>query len=199
MSTGRRVLDVVVATGGLVMLSPLYAAIAIWVRLDSPGPALYRGRRAGRNGAPFWIFKFRTMRASADAEGAGITARDDPRVTRAGAFLRRYKLDELPQLWNVLKGEMSLVGPRPEDPRYLEWYTPEQRSLLAVTPGMTSAASLRFRHEERWLEGGNPEQTYREVVLPRKLEIELGYLRGRTLWSDLGILARTFLAVLERE
>lgn len=197
MSTSRRVLDIATAAGGLLVLSPLLAAIAIWIRLDSPGPIFYRGRRAGKGGAPFAILKFRTM--TANASGPGITARDDPRITRAGAFLRRYKLDELPQLWNVLRGEMSLVGPRPEDPRYVELYTPAQRAVLAVPPGITSPASLHFRHEENLLHGADWETTYREVVLPRKLEIELGYLKQRTIWLDLSIIGSTFLAVLRKE
>jgi lipopolysaccharide/colanic/teichoic acid biosynthesis glycosyltransferase len=199
MGAGQRALDLAVAVGGCVLLSPLMSAIAVWIRLDSPGPALYRARRVGKDGAPFWMLKFRTMKENAEAEGAGITSRDDPRVTRAGAFLRRYKLDELPQLWNVVRGEMSLVGPRPEDPRYVEWYTPRQRAVLTVPPGMTGAASVRFRHEERWLAGADGERTYREVVLPRKLEIELGYLRRRTFWSDLGILWETVRAVSRKE
>lgn len=199
MISSQRVLDVVAAASGLVALSPLLAGIAIWIRLDSPGPVFYRGPRVGRGGAPFFILKFRTMAQDAAQRGAGITTRGDPRVTRAGAVLRHYKLDELPQLWNVLRGEMSLVGPRPEDPRYVALYTPAQRAVLDVPPGITSAASVTFRHEESLLDGEDWERTYREVIMPRKLEIELGYLKRRTLGSDLAILARTFLSVLEGE
>lgn len=199
MSTSQRVLDISAAAIGLVALSPLLAGIAVWIRLDSPGPILYRGPRVGRGGAPFYILKFRTMTQDAAERGAGITARNDPRVTRAGAVLRRYKLDELPQLWNVLVGEMSLVGPRPEDPRYVQLYTPAQRVVLDVPPGITSAASVKFRHEEAFLAGADWERMYREVVMPRKLEIELSYLKRRTFRSDLAILARTFLAMFEKE
>lgn len=199
MRKSQRVLDVLGAGSGLVLVSPLLVALAVWIRLDSDGPILYRGRRAGRDGKIFEMLKFRTMVTDAATEGAGITTRDDARVTRAGRVLRKYKLDELPQLWNVLVGEMSLVGPRPEDPRYVDLYTPRQRAVLDVPPGLTGAASLTFRHEEHLLHGADWEQTYTQVVLPRKLEIELGYLRQRTFWSDLAILARTGLSVFQKE
>lgn len=195
MKASQRVLDIVGGTGGLVVLSPLFAAIAVWIRLDSAGPIFYWGPRVGKDGAVFGILKFRTMVTDAAARGAGITTQNDPRVTRAGQVLRKYKLDELPQLWNVVCGEMSLVGPRPEDPRYVKLYTPAQRAVLDVPPGITSAASLQFRNEEALLRGSDWEQTYTEVVMPSKLEIELSYLRQRTFWSDLNILGRTLLSV----
>ncbi len=193
----RRVLDLTVALAGLLVLSPLFLALAVWIKLDSPGPVFYRARRMGRGGTPFHLFKFRSMAANADRLGPGITAAGDNRITRSGRFLRRTKLDELPQLINVLRGEMSLVGPRPEDPRYVALYSPEQRRVLDVRPGITSAASLAYRHEEQLLVGPDWERIYREKVMPAKLAIDLAYLQRRTLASDLALIAQTILAMLE--
>jgi len=192
----RRALDVVAASCGLIALSPLFALIALLIKLDSPGPVFFRGKRVGKDGRLFWVYKFRTMVADATRCGPGITAARDPRVTRIGRFLRRTKLDEFPQLANVLWGDMSLVGPRPEDPRYVALYTPEQRRVLNVRPGITSAASVRFRHEEQLLQVDNWESLYRKEVLPAKLEIELDYVARRSVWRDLGIIAQTILALV---
>jgi lipopolysaccharide/colanic/teichoic acid biosynthesis glycosyltransferase len=191
----KRTFDVVAAGLGLILLSPLLAAIAIAIKLDDGGPVLYRAWRAGKGGAPFRLLKFRTMFVDADKRGPAITAKGDSRVTRTGRFLRRTKLDELPQLINVLKGEMSLVGPRPEDPRYVALYTPEQRQVLSVAPGITSAASLTYRHEEQLLSGDDWEAVYRTQVLPAKLTIDLDYLKRRTLWSDIKLIFHTIVAV----
>lgn len=193
----RRLLDVVAAAAGLALLSPLFLAIAAAIKLDSPGPVFYRARRVGRYGQEFRLYKFRSMVADADRRGPGITAAGDRRVTRVGRFLRRTKLDELPQLINVLKGEMSLVGPRPEDPRYVALYTPEQRRVLEARPGITSAASLAFRHEEQLLSGPDWEQVYRTQVMPAKLALDLDYLDRRTLASDLALIWRTILAMFD--
>ncbi|HPF99778.1 MAG TPA: sugar transferase [Kiritimatiellia bacterium] len=195
-AVARRLLDVVAAGGGLLVLAPLLVVVGLLVRLTSPGPAFHRAQRVGRDGRLFTLYKFRSMREGAASAGPGITRAGDERITGVGAWLRRTKLDELPQLINVWKGDMSLVGPRPEDPRYVEGYTPEQRRVLAVRPGITSAASVLYRHEEQMLEGEEWEKTYREKVLPDKLRIELEYLEHRTLASDLGILLKTFVAVL---
>jgi lipopolysaccharide/colanic/teichoic acid biosynthesis glycosyltransferase len=190
-------LDLLLAALALVVLSPLLGLVALLVRLDSPGPVLHRALRAGRFGRPFRLYKFRSMVANAAALGPGITAAGDARVTRLGNFLRRYKLDELPQLLNVLRGEMSLVGPRPEDPRYVALYTPQQRQVLAARPGITSPASLRYRSEEQLLlAGADWESLYLNSILPAKLALELDYFSRRTVWSDLSVLARTALAVL---
>lgn len=191
----RRALDIAASLAGLAVLSPLFVCLAIWVRLDSPGPVFYRAQRVGKDGKLFRLYKFRSMVADADRRGPGITATGDARVTRAGHFLRRTKLDELPQLINVLKGDMSLVGPRPEDPRYVALYTPEQRRVLAVRPGITSAASLVYRHEEQLLAGEDWETVYRTKVLPDKLAIDLEYLEHRTLGSDLKLIFRTIVAM----
>ena len=187
----RRTLDFAASWAGLVVLSPLFLLLAVWIKRDSPGPVFYRATRVGKDGKLFRLYKFRSMVAGADRQGPGITASGDARVTRAGRFLRRTKLDELPQLINVMQGDMSLVGPRPEDPRYVALYTPEQRQVLAVRPGITSAASLTFRHEEELLAGANWETVYRTQVLPDKLAIDLAYLAQRTLWSDLVLILRT--------
>jgi lipopolysaccharide/colanic/teichoic acid biosynthesis glycosyltransferase len=171
------------------------AAIGIAIKLDDGRPVFYRALRVGKGGAPFRLLKFRTMFVDADKRGPGITSKGDSRVTRTGRFLRRTKLDELPQLINVVKGEMSLVGPRPEDPRYVALYTPEQRQVLSVAPGITSAASLAYRHEEQLLSSDDWEILYRTQVMPAKLAIDLDYLRRRTLWTDVKLIFRTIAAV----
>jgi lipopolysaccharide/colanic/teichoic acid biosynthesis glycosyltransferase len=193
-----RLLDIVASLLGLLLLSPLFLVVAILVKLSSPGPVLYRGQRVGKDGRRFRLYKFRTMVVNADQAGPGITTAGDHRITRVGRWLRHTKLDELPQLFNVLLGDMSLVGPRPEDPRYLRHYTPEQRRLLSVRPGITSPASLHYRHEEHLLAGPDWERTYVEQVLPAKLAIELAYLPRRTLRSDVAVIWRTLLALFHR-
>lgn len=182
---------------GLILLSPLFLLVALAIRLDTPGPVFFRARRIGQGGAPFSLYKFRSMVSGADKRGPGITATGDPRITRVGRFLRRTKIDELPQLINVFKGDMSLVGPRPEDPRYVALYTPEQRRVLEARPGITSAASLAYRHEEQMLCGEDWETIYRTRVLPDKLAIDLAYLERRTLGSDLKLVLRTIRAVFD--
>ena len=192
----KRLLDVVAAGAGLIVTSPILAASAIAVKLDSPGPAIYKGKRVGKDGREFRILKMRTMRV--DPSGPGVTAGDDPRITRVGRFLRRTKIDELPQLWNVLRGDMSLVGPRPEDPKYVARYTAEQRGVLSVRPGITGPTALAFIDEEELLRGSDPETTYVERVMPRKLAVDLDYVRSRTFGGDLRILGQTAGAVLRR-
>jgi lipopolysaccharide/colanic/teichoic acid biosynthesis glycosyltransferase len=192
-----RLLDLFASVTGLALLSPLLVLIAIAIKLDSPGSVFFRGQRVGRGGRLFKIYKFRSMVADAAQKGPGITTAGDPRITRVGEVLRRTKLDELPQLINVVRGEMSLVGPRPEDPRYVPLYTPEQRRVLSVRPGMTSPASLRFRHEEELLQGGDWERVYLSEVLPAKLQIELEYLERRSVWTDLRVIVQTVLALVQ--
>lgn len=193
----RRVFDTAVAGLGLVISSPVLLVAAVAIRLDSPGPVIFRQKRVGLNGAPFEILKFRTMRVDAERVGAQLTVGADPRITKVGAFLRAWKIDELPQLANVVKGEMALVGPRPEVPRYVELYTPEQRRVLSVRPGITDPASIEFRNEsELMAEQPDPERYYREVIMPRKVQLNLEYLARRSLGTDLGILFATAKAVL---
>ena len=192
----RRLLDVIAAAGGLIVLSPLFLLTAVLIKRDSPGPVFYRARRVGKDGHEFRLYKFRSMVADADRQGPGITASGDSRVTRVGLMLRRTKLDELPQLINVLTGDMSLVGPRPEDPRYVALYTDEQRQVLAVRPGITSAASLTYRDESALLAGEDWERQYIQEIMPHKLAIDLDYQARRTLASDLNLILRTVLALM---
>ena len=193
--TMMRLVDIVAGLVGLVLLSPVLLLLALWVKLSSPGPVFYRAKRVVRGGQPFHLYKFRTMVVDADRRGPGITTAGDNRITPAGKFLRRTKLDELPQLLNVLKGEMSLVGPRPEDPRYVALYTAEQRLILQERPGITSVASLQYRNEAELLCGRDWETVYTQEILPHKLALELNYLQQRTFWRDLGLIWQTVLSV----
>lgn len=171
--------------------------VAGLIRLDSPGPIFFRQERIGLRGKSFKIFKFRTMRVDADKLGGQLTVGGDPRITRAGRFLRKSKLDELPQLFNVLQGEMSLVGPRPEVPKYVALYTPEQRRVLEVRPGITDLASIEFRDENDLLESqADPEAFYIREIMPRKLTLNLGYIAQQGLVFDLLIVLRTIWRVL---
>lgn len=188
---GARCLDLLGAGFGLVLLSLLLLGLALAVRLSSPGPALFRSTRVGRNGRPFTLYKFRSMVVDAPSTGPRITAADDPRVTRLGAFLRDYKLDELPQLLNVLKGDMSLVGPRPEDPEYVALYSQEQKAVLDARPGLTGPASLHYRNESAHLAGDDWHNRYVDEIMPAKLLLDLEYLSRRTLMSDLGVIMCT--------
>ncbi|KQQ89168.1 sugar transferase [Massilia sp. Leaf139] len=192
----KRSFDLCVATIGVLVLAPLLAAIALWIRLDSPGPVLFRQVRVGRHGVPFSILKFRTMAAQPDTQRQ-LTVGRDPRITRAGHFLRKYKLDELPQLFNVIHGTMSLVGPRPEVPRYVACYPPRERELvLSVTPGVTDWASILYKDENAILgQAADPEQAYIDTILPTKLEYYVRYVRERTFWVDVRIILHTVRAL----
>ena len=200
----KRAFDLCAATIGLLLLSPLLAAIALWIRLDSPGPVLFRQVRVGRHGELFDILKFRTMAAQPEAQRGVrddsqrlLTVGRDPRITCAGHFLRKYKLDELPQLFNVVHGTMSLVGPRPEVPRYVACYPPRERELvLSVKPGVTDCASILYKDENAILgQAPDPERAYIETILPTKLEYYVRYVRERTFWVDLRIIFRTLRAI----
>ncbi len=188
-----RLFDILVSVIVLVCLSPLLAAIAVAVKLYDGGPVFYAGKRVGRGGKPIRILKFRTMIPDADRQGPGITTSSDERITPLGRLLRKTKLDEFPQFANVLLGDMSLVGPRPEDPRYVARYTDEQRALLSVRPGITSPASLQYYEEEALLSGEEWEERYLTEILPRKLRIEAEYQKHRTFSSDIGIILKTSL------
>jgi lipopolysaccharide/colanic/teichoic acid biosynthesis glycosyltransferase len=188
----KRALDAGAAAAGLVVLAPALLAVGAAIRLTSPGPALFRQRRVGRDGRPFQLVKFRTMVPEAPAQGPSITRRGDPRVTPLGRLLRRTKIDELPELVNVLRGEMSLVGPRPEVARYVALYTPAQRRVLDVRPGLTDWATLAFIDEERLLAAHEDhERAYIEEIMPRKLALNLEYLRRQSVRTDLAILWET--------
>lgn len=196
----KRVFDLLAAGVGLVVLSPLLAAIAFAVKLDSPGPVFFRQQRVGRHGVPFRIHKFRTMAHDPAAGGPQITVGADPRITRVGAFLRRHKLDELPQLIDVVQGTMSLVGPRPEVPRYVALYPGTLRDkVLSVRPGITDPASLAFSDEaEQLARCADPEREYVQVVMPRKLALAARYAEGSTLVQDLRILWLTLRRLAAR-
>jgi lipopolysaccharide/colanic/teichoic acid biosynthesis glycosyltransferase len=171
--------------------------LIVFVKIDSPGPVFYRGLRVGRHGKSFRIFKFRTMVEDAEKLGGASTPEDDPRVTRMGRFLRKYKLDELPQILNVISGEMSLVGPRPQVPWAVEMYTQEERTILNVRPGITDYASVRFRDEGEILRGSaNPDTDYFEKIHPEKMRLSLEYVRKQSLWLDCRILLKTLGAVV---
>jgi lipopolysaccharide/colanic/teichoic acid biosynthesis glycosyltransferase len=194
----KRLFDLVVAAIALLLLAPLLAALALWVRLDSPGPVFFRQQRVGRHGVPFRIHKFRSMVADAPARGLPLTVGADPRITRAGAFLRRTRLDELPQLIDVLQGTMSLVGPRPEVPKYVAHYPADLRErVLAVRPGITDPSSLAYIDEAALLAAAaDPEREYIEVVLPAKLSAAAAYAERASLLTDLRVLLRTLGVLL---
>ena len=192
----KRLFDLAAAGLGLLLLAPLLLAIGLWIKLDSRGPVFYRQERVGRHGVPFRIHKFRSMLAG--ATGLPLTVGDDQRVTRAGQVLRRTRLDELPQLIDVLQGRMSLVGPRPEVPRYVAFYPPGLRErALAVRPGITDPASLEFIDEaHRLAQSADPEREYIEVILPAKLQRAADYAEHASLTTDLGVLWRTLRVLL---
>lgn len=194
----RRLLDIVVAFLALLLLSPLMGVLAIWIRLDSPGPALFRQARVGRGGRIFQMHKFRTMTVDAPTRGLPLTVGDDPRITRSGRWLRRRRLDELPQLWDVLRGEMALVGPRPEVPRYVAHYPPALKDrVLSLRPGLTDPSTLAALDEAAVLAAAvDPEREYIEVLLPRKLQVAADYAERASLRSDLGVLAQTLRRLL---
>jgi len=185
-----RLLDVIGALVALLVLAPLFALAALLILLSDGAPLLFRHRRIGRNGKPFLVLKFRTMRTG--GSGLAITTSNDGRVTKTGAWLRRLKIDELPQLINVLRGEMSLIGPRPEVPEYIEFSDPRWRKVLAERPGITDLASLAFRDEEAILAPApDPDAYYRSVILPEKLRLNLLYQQSRTPSRDLKLLLMT--------
>lgn len=189
---GKRALDVTCSAMGLLALSPVLLAVAVLVKLSSKGPVFYSQGRVGRDGKIFHIVKFRSMKDSPNGNGPVITSAGDDRVTPVGRLLRWSKMDELPQLWNVLTGDMSLVGPRPEHPKYVRDYTEEQRRVLAVRPGITDIASIVYRNEEAVLaHSANPEWFYREVILPHKLSLNLEYVADISLVRDLRLILET--------
>ncbi|AZW28841.1 O-antigen biosynthesis protein WlbG [Bordetella bronchiseptica] len=193
----KRLFDVVCSGLGLLALLPLLALIAIAIKLDSPGPVFFRQERVGKDGVPFRIHKLRSMSVRQDPQAGQITVGADPRITRVGKWIRKWKLDELVQLIDVFTGSMSLVGPRPEVPRYVVLYPDALRNLvLSVRPGITDPASIRFRNENEILgQSSDPERTYREIILPEKLRIQAEYVQTRTFFGDLKIIAHTLLAV----
>ncbi|MDB4366024.1 sugar transferase [Pirellulales bacterium] len=198
MSYSKRLIDILLAVIGLVFIWPILLACAVAVKLSSPGPVLYLGKRTGRYSIPFKIFKFRSMREDAERTGGTTTGKNDTRITSVGKFLRKYKLDELPQLFNVLRGEMSFVGPRPEVAEYTDMYSPEEQEILSVRPGITDLSSLTFSDLQSHVGSENPDEAFRRYVLPQKNRLRLKYAREHTISMDFIILMKTVLLVVTK-
>jgi lipopolysaccharide/colanic/teichoic acid biosynthesis glycosyltransferase len=195
----KRFFDILLSLTGLLVLSPVLLIVAILIKLGTPGPVFYRGERVGLNGRLFRMYKFRTMVANAEQLGGSSTPDDDQRITKVGAILRAYKLDELPQLINVLKGEMSFVGPRPQVKWAVDLYTPEERRVLTVSPGITDYATLEFPNEGEILRGSpDPDRDYMDKIHPSKMRLSLEYIDNRSLWNDLNIIVRTLAIVFQK-
>ena len=193
----KRIFDIVASGIGLILLSPLFVILAIWIKCDSIGPVFYKQVRVGRNNLDFQLFKFRSMRVGSDKKGLITVGGHDPRITRSGYYIRKYKLDEFPQLINVFKGDMSLVGPRPEVRKYVDMYTEEQMHVLDVRPGITDLASIRYRNENELLERVNdPDKYYVEVIMPDKLRINLEYVARHSFTFDIRLIFQTFRAIV---
>lgn len=195
----KRFFDIVFSFLGLAITFPLLLIIALAIKLNSPGPVFYRGERIGKNGKSFKIFKFRTMVVDAEKLGGSSTAADDKRLLKIGPFLKRFQLDELPQLINVFKGEMSFVGPRPEVKMYIDMLSDEERkAILSIKPGMTDFASLWNFHESEILKGSkDPEKTYQEKIRPKKTELQLKYVREKNFWLDIKLILKTILKIFQ--
>ncbi len=188
----KRLFDFFLSLGGIIVLSPFFLLIAVVIKLESTGGILFRQIRVGKNDQDFLLFKFRSMYTHAESKGQLTVGMRDPRITRVGYMMRKYKLDELPQLFNVLKGEMSFVGPRPEVRKYVALYNSEQRKVLSVKPGITDYASIQYFNENELLgKSDNPEQTYINEIMPTKLAINLSYIKSNNIWTDVGILFKT--------
>ena len=195
----KRLFDIFASGLGLLFLSPLFLVMAFWIKLDSPGPVFYRQVRVGRGNKDFRIFKFRSMKVGADKLGLITVGGRDPRITRSGYFIRKYKLDEFPQLINVFIGDMSLVGPRPEVRKYVDMYTPEQMHVLDVRPGVTSLASIRYRNENELLDKAqDPDQCYIDVIMQDKLAIDLEYVRNASFCYDIKLIFMTFWEIVRK-
>lgn len=193
----KRLFDVIASGLGLVVLSPLFLVLAIWIKLDSKGPVFYRQVRVGRNNKDFRIFKFRSMRVGADKGSLVTIGGRDPRVTRSGYWIRNFKLDELPQLINVFIGDMSLVGPRPEVRHYVDYWTPEQMRVLDVRPGITDPASIKFRNENELMEKAeDPEKYYIEVIMQEKIKLYLEYVEKHNFFYDIALIFKTFWVIV---
>lgn len=194
----KRLFDIVASACGLVLLSPLFIILAIWIKFDSKGPVFYKQGRVGKNNKDFYLYKFRSMCVGADKAGLITVGGRDPRVTSSGYYIRKYKLDEFPQLINVFKGDMSLVGPRPEVRKYVDMYSEEQMHVLDVRPGITDLASIRYRNENELLEKAeNPDKYYTEVIMQDKLKINLEYVENHSFWYDIKLIFSTFIAIVK--
>lgn len=195
----KRLFDIVASGIGLLVLSPVFLILAIWIKLDSPGPVFYRQVRVGRGNKDFRIFKFRSMRVGSDKGSLVTVGGHDPRITRSGYFIRKFKLDEFPQLINVFVGDMSLVGPRPEVRHYVDYWTPEQMHVLDVKPGITDPASIKFRNENELMEQAeDPEKYYIEVIMQEKIKLYLEYVRDHSFWGDIALIFKTFWVIVSK-
>jgi len=193
----KRIFDVILSFFGLIVLSPVFIILMIWIKLDSKGPIFYRQVRVGLNGRDFYLLKFRSMRTGADKYGLLTIGGKDPRITNSGFFIRKYKLDEFPQLINVIKGDMSLVGPRPEVRKYVDLYTSDQLRVLSVKPGITDNASIVFRNENDLLKDAeNPEEFYIREIMPTKLKYNIEYVDSHSLFKDLELIFKTFSVII---
>ena len=194
----KRIFDVIASGLGLIVLSPLFIILAIWIKLDSKGPIFYRQVRVGYKNKDFRIFKFRSMRVGADKGSLVTIGGRDPRVTKSGYWIRKFKFDELPQLINVFLGDMSLVGPRPEVRHYVDYWTPEQMHVLDVRPGITDPASIKFRNENELMEQAeDPEKYYIEVIMQEKIKLYLEYVEKHSFFYDLGLIFKTFWVIVK--
>jgi lipopolysaccharide/colanic/teichoic acid biosynthesis glycosyltransferase len=192
----KRFIDITISLLALILLAPVFLILAVVIKLTSRGPVFYEGRRVGRGGEIFLMHKFRSMVVNADQMGTDLTPHGDPRVTRVGRFLRRTKVDEIPQIIDILRGKMSLVGPRPESPLYARYYDERQKHVLSVRPGMLGPAQIKYRHEELMLKDKeDPDAYYIRELMPRKLEIDLDYVENMNFLLDVGILFKSLLAV----
>ena len=193
----KRLFDIIASACGLLVLSPVFLIMAIWIKQDSNGPVFYRQVRVGRHNKDFRIFKFRSMRVGADKGGLVTIGGRDPRITRSGYFIRKYKLDEFPQLINVFLGEMSVVGPRPDVRHYVNYWTPEQMHVLDVRPGITDPASIKFRNENELMEKAeDPEDYYINVIMQEKIKLYLEYIQNASCWSDIKLIFKTFKVII---
>lgn len=193
----KRLFDIIASALGLIVLSPLFLVLAVWIKVDSKGPVFYRQTRVGRHNKDFRIFKFRSMRVGSDRGSLVTIGGRDPRITKSGYYIRKYKLDEFPQLINVLIGDMSLVGPRPEVRHYVDYWTPEQMRVLDVRPGITDPASIKFRNEnELMAQAGDPEQYYINVIMQEKLRLYLEYVDNQSFLYDLRLIFATLRVVI---
>ena len=193
----KRLFDILVCACGLLVLSPVFLIMAIWIKQDSNGPVFYRQVRVGRHNKDFRIFKFRSMRVGADKGSLVTIGGRDPRITRSGYFIRKYKLDEFPQLINVLLGEMSVVGPRPEVRHYVNYWTPEQMHILDVRPGITDPASIKFRNENELMEKAeDPEDYYINVIMQENIILYLEYIQNASCWYDIKLIFKTFKVII---
>lgn len=196
----KRLMDIISSAMGLVFFAPLMILVAIGIKIDSEGPVFFRQERVGLNGKRFFIYKFRTMAENTELKGLQITGDNDERITRIGKYLRKYKIDEIPQLINVLKGEMSIVGPRPQVPKYVNMFKEQYDKILVVRPGITGYASLEYSNENELLGScDDPEKFYIEDILPKKLDLNMRYIEEISLWTDIKVIIRTIIKILENK